>query len=315
MTTAPTPESGCASTRKSGAQPILFYNRYSGAVEEENVYGEAWLRLTYSNPLGKLALHTLVKRALFSHWCGSRMNTPASRKKIQPFIEKYGIPTEEIADPLDNFPHFNAFFARKLTPEARPIAEADDAVVFPADARHMLIPNIAEAKDLYIKGQTFDLPALLQHAELSERFSEGAALISRLCPVDYHRFHFPLAGTPSHSTRLPGFYYSVNPVALKSVPGVLWKNVRTLCLLDTPQCGEVILLEVGATCVGSIVQTYRANQPIAKGAEKGYFLFGGSTTITLFQKNRIRFAEDLIHASAQGQELYAHMGDTLGNVV
>ena len=66
---------------------------------------------------------------------------------------------------------------------------------------------------------------------------------------------------------------------------------------------------IGATCVGSV--KFSANLPknVLKGEELGFFLFGGSCVITLFEKNKITFAEDLINTSSKGIELYAQMGD------
>ncbi len=296
-------------------KPVQFYNRRTRTIETEHVYGEAWLRFIYGNPLGKLALHTLVKRAAFSRWYGKKMDTPQSTQQIRPFIEKYAIPVDEIAEPLDSFKNFNAFFARKLKPQSRPLASSPNAVIFPADARHLLIPDVSAVRDLFIKGQRFDLEALLADVELSRQFSAGSAVISRLCPVDYHRFHFPLDGTPHSTRRVAGDYFSVSPLALSAVPNILWKNVRTLTLLDNTLCGNVLLIEVGATCVGSITQTYTPDRPVTKGTEKGYFTFGASTTITLFQKNTITFSADLVEQSRNGRELYARMGETMGTVL
>ena len=51
---------------------------------------------------------------------------------------------------------------------------------------------------------------------------------------------------------------------------------------------------------------------VAKGDEKGLFAFGGSCVITLFQRGRIRFDTDLVEQSATHTELYAQVGDRLG---
>ena len=65
------------------AEPIQFFNRYTGRLETETVYGEGFLRWTYGNPLGLLALNAFVKRSLFSRWYGWRMNRPGSRAKVE----------------------------------------------------------------------------------------------------------------------------------------------------------------------------------------------------------------------------------------
>ena len=159
-----------------------------------------------------------------------------------------------------------------------------------------------------------DLTALLGDVETAKRYEHGSMLISRLCPVDYHRFHFPCSGVPGAAKQINGPLYSVSPIALRKRPSILWENKREITVLRTSSLGDVILLEVGATCVGSIVQTYTSGSSIAKGDEKGYFRFGGSCFITIFEPGKIRFTDDLIEHSRAGREVYARMGDVAARV-
>jgi len=297
------------------AQPITFYHRAHQRIETEQVYGEGFLRFVYENPLGALPLHALVKRALFSQWYGRRMDAPASRSKVQPFIAQYGTDVSELADAPESFATFNDFFYRKLKPGARPIVTGADEIAFPADGRHLVLPDIAACGDFFIKGTRFDLRALLQDDALAERFARGGMLISRLCPVDYHRFHFPFGGVPGQARAVNGPLYSVSPIALRKRPSILWENKREITLLRTSTIGDVLLLEVGATCVGSIVQTYTPDAAVTKGDEKGYFRFGGSCFMTIFEPGRVRFADDLVKSSAAGREVYAKMGELAARVV
>lgn len=291
---------------------IEFFNRYTGRVEIEQVYGGAWLRFIYGNPLGRLALEALVKRAVFSRWYGWRMDRPASRAKVRPFIEEYGVNAGEFLKRPEDFTSFNDFFYRQLKPGARPVDASPDSVVFPADGRHLGFPDVSQVEGVFVKGQRFDLPALLDDAALAERFRRGTLVLSRLCPVDYHRFHFPAAGTPSHPRVINGPLYSVSPFALRRNLGYLWENKRVITRLETPDAGLVLLIEVGATNVGSIVQTFTPGKPVAKGDEKGYFRFGGSSTATLFEPGRVRLAADLIEQTRLHRELYARVGDAMG---
>lgn len=112
------------------AEPIRYFNRASGELETEAVYGEGFLRWTYENPLGKLSLEAMVKRAGFSRWYGWRMDKPTSASKVLPFIEQYGLNPAEFADSPESFDSFNEFFYRKLNESARPVAAKDDVVVF-----------------------------------------------------------------------------------------------------------------------------------------------------------------------------------------
>ena len=109
-----------------------------------------------------------------------------------------------------------------------------------------------------------------------------------------------------------GPLYSVNPIALRKRIEILAENKRAYTEIDSPEFGKVLMFEVGATCVGSFEYTYSPGVPMQKGAEKGYFKFGGSETITLFEPRRIKLGDDLVENARMGRELYARMGDLMG---
>ncbi|MBC2593682.1 phosphatidylserine decarboxylase [Ruficoccus amylovorans] len=289
-----------------------YFNRLSGRIEHESVYGEAWLDWAYNRPLGRLTVELAAKRTWFSRWYGWRMSRRASAKKVVPFIRKYGLDIAEMQLPPDHFASFNDFFSRRLKPEARPIDPDPATVVFPADGRHLGFANVAQTDRFYAKGQRMDLAKLLGDRALAGRYEGGSMLISRLCPVDYHRFHYPAEGVPGDTLPINGDLYSVNPVCLRRRLSVLWENKRTLTGLQTERFGQILCLEVGATCVGSIVQTHVPGQYTPKGGEKGYFRFGGSMCITLFEPGAVTLAADLLEHSTAGRELYARMGDVAG---
>jgi phosphatidylserine decarboxylase len=67
--------------------------------------------------------------------------------------------------------------------------------------------------------------------------------------------------------------------------------------------------------VGSIFQTFSPSRPAVKGEEKGLFKFGGSCVITIFQAGRIKLDDDLVSHSAEGIEVYARMGDRMGEAI
>lgn len=297
-----------------GVEAIQYFNRHTGTLETEKVYGEGFLRWAYGNPLGALSLDLFVKRPFFSAWYGRRMSTAASAARVAPFIAQYGLDPADFADPPDSFGSFNEFFYRKLKPAARPVDEDPDTVVFPADGRHLGFPQASAIGGVFVKGQRFDLPTLLGDADLAARYADGSLVLSRLCPVDYHRFHFPAAGTPERTTVLPGPLFSVSPIALRKNLAYLWTNHRTLTRLRTGRFGTVLVMEIGATCVGTIAQTYQPDSPVAKGAEKGYFAFGGSSTITVFEPGVIRLEDDLADHSSRSTELYARVGSRMGRL-
>jgi phosphatidylserine decarboxylase len=289
---------------------IRYFNRHTGRQETEQVYGEGFLKFSYGNPLGALPLHAMVKRGGFSRWYGRRMDSPATKAKVAPFIAQYGLDPAEFADSPDSYATFNEFFYRKLKPEARPIA--DTAAVFPADGRHLGFQKATAIQGVFVKGQNFDLARLLGDDALAAKCAEGSLVLSRLCPVDYHRFHFPASGTPGQVKLINGPLFSVSPIALRRRLSYLWENKRTLTKLETSDLGTVLLMEIGATCVGSIHQTFTPGKPVQKGEEKGYFAFGGSSTITIFEPGAVKLAEDLVECSTRQLELYAKVGTAMG---
>lgn len=295
--------------------PIRFFNRYTKQIETERVFGEKWVRRAYENPAGRFFVWLVARRAFFSRWYGYKMNKTVSSLQILPFIASYNLDVEEFAKSPFDYKTFNEFFYRALKPAVRPIAPGDDVAVFPADGRHLGFPDIQKAAGFYVKGSKFSFAELLGDVAVAGRFAGGAMLISRLCPVDYHRFHFPVSGTPGESRLINGWLYSVSPIALRRRLRYLIENKREVTLIESPQFGTVGMVEVGATNVGSIRQTCVPGRAVAKGDEKGLFAFGGSCVITIFQKGRIKFADDLVAQSAQHVELYARMGDRLGEAL
>lgn len=290
-------------------EPVRFFDRYEQRIETEQIYGEAYLRFCYENPLGRLALWAVVKRAAFSRLYGWLMDRPASAGKIGPFLETYGVDPAEFADPPERFASFNEFFSRRLKPGARPICAGDARVAFPADGRHLGFQDLSRTAGFFVKGRRFGLAEFLGDPALAARYEAGTMVLSRLCPVDYHRFHFPVAGVPAPPRPIAGELSSVNPIALRRDIEIFVRNKRVVTRLSSPAFGEVTMVEVGATNVGTIRYTYAPGEAVEKGDEKGYFRFGGSSTVTLFEPGRVRLDGDLVAQTAAGVELYARMGD------
>jgi phosphatidylserine decarboxylase len=293
-------------------EPIRYYDRYDLKTKTEKVYGERWLRFAYDNPVGRLAVWLFIRRRLFSWYYGRKMNARGSDMLIFKFIADYDINASEFARSAFEFKTFNEFFHRALKPESRPIASEPGVAVLPADGRHLAFPDVDRADGFYAKGAKFSLAELLGDEKLASHFAGGSMLISRLCPSDYHRFHFPVSGIPGEARLVRGSLYSVNPIALRRNIKYLVRNKRFITLIESPDFGMMAMIEVGATNVGSIVESFVPGRPAVRGEEKGMFAFGGSCVITLFATGRIIFEEDLVAQSAACVETYARMGDRLG---
>lgn len=292
---------------------IRYIDRVTKKEETEKVYGEFLLKKTYGKGLASHFLRPLfAKIPLFSHLYGWLQKSGRSRAKVEPFIEAFHVDVSEFRDPVSSYRSFNDFFIRHLKPECRPFAAGDDVAILPADARYLVYPRLDKVDGFLVKGRRFSLEKLLQNPSLADRYKEGAMVIARLCPVDYHRFHFPCDCTPGQPRLINGPLYSVNPIALKYNIDILTENKRVITPLSTKRFGTIQYIDVGATCVGSIKQTFTPGKAYAKGDEKGYFEFGGSCLILLFEPGTLQIDQDLLEASERKIEMRALLGQSLG---
>lgn len=287
---------------------IRYIDRATGRLLTEIVPGEQWLKWLYHNPLGKLALNHVVKRKFVSSWYGRLMDSPSSRERIPDFVRSLDIDMDEASLPMEAYGSFNDFFIRELKPEARPIDQTPDVIVSPADGRALAFEGLNGLDGFFVKGQSFSLRDFLRDDALAAKYESGTLMIVRLAPADYHRFHFPASGTISASTPINGDYCSVSPLAVKERLSIYWENKREYSVLATRNAGDILLCEVGATMVGAIVQTYDSNAEVRKGREKGYFKFGGSTVIMLFEKGRASADADIVSNTRKGFETSVRMG-------
>jgi len=287
--------------------PIKYIERASGETKIEKIAGEGWLRWLYNNPIGEVSTATLVKRKFLSDWYGKQMDSPESKDKVAPFVEEYNIDLS-IAQKQE-FESFNDFFIRKLKPNARVIIKDSNIVVSPADGKLLAVADIKN-QDFIVKGYKFNVYEFFQNESLAKKYQDGSLMIIRLCPTDYHRYHFPVNGIVVSENLIEGDYYSVSPIALKKKIELIVLNKRGYCEIETQEFGHVIMSEVAATMVGTMVNTYKGNQ-IEKGQERGYFKFGGSTVILFFEKGSIVIDADLLKNTAQGLETEVKMGEQI----
>ncbi len=288
--------------------PVRYYERETGQLKTEKVAAEKWLVWLYNNPVGEATLWALVRRKLVSSVYGHMMDRPSSVRKIEPFIKEYDIDMDNVRE--QNFSSFNDFFTRELRADARPMNPDPAVAVSPADGKILAYQNIANS-DFIVKGFRFNVETFLQDTALAQNYTNGSLVIVRLAPPDYHRFHFPVGGRVSPVTRIDGWYYSVNPIALREMADILFVNKRAYTIISNPLFGNVVMAEVGATMVGSIVQTFAGNDA-RKGEEKGYFKFGGSTIVLLFENNKIHLDPDLLKNTKSGFETAVKVKERIG---
>lgn len=232
---------------------------------------------------------------------GKKYDDPASKSQIQAFIEFHGLDMSEVLLPVEEFKNFNEFFYRALKPDALPCSAPDNPhiVVSPADCRSVVFNSIADATGIWVKGREFTIKRLLGDAYPLDapRYENGALGIFRLAPQDYHRFHIPVDGILQEPRTIAGEYYTVNPMAIRSALDVYGENVRVICPIDTEIYGRVMVICVGAMMVGSTVITRKEGEHVKRAEELGYFKFGGSTIVLLFEEGKMMFDADLVDNS------------------
>jgi len=263
------------------------------------------------------------------------MDNPKSKENIPAFIKTHNLNVDEMLLPLDQFATFNEFFYRKLKPSARIVDEPDNPKIAlsPADSRMMVFRTLDDSQALWIKGEHFTLSNLFggwdKSGDMAKLFAGGSLVIARLAPQDYHRWHFPVTGSPLKRFPIDGAYMTVNPIAVRKNVDVYTLNKRCICPIETKEFGLVVLIAIAATAVGSInfdncdCKEKKNNQACVDGAcqvgkqvkkfdPHGYFAFGGSTTLVLFQPGVIAFDTDLLRNSDQGLETLVKVGNRIG---
>ena len=205
-------------------------------------------------------LFVLLQKILPKYWLTAFVFWLARRKTawlknflIKQFVNAYNVDTDEILLALpDEFESFNAFFIRELKPGARPIAEAGDAIVSPADGTVSAAGHIEKDQVFQAKGLRYSLADLLatDTAE-ADAYINGAFATIYLAPYNYHRVHAPMSGELLTARYVPGDLFSVNAATVAKLPGLFTRNERLVCHTQT-STGPMVIIFVGAMNVGSI---------------------------------------------------------------
>lgn len=291
---------------------IEYYDRKTGRLCRETVLGDAAIKWAYRTMSGKLFSRLLFGSSLPSRILGWYFDSSLSRGKIAKTISDLKIDESEFVLPKDAFCSFNDFFTRKLKKSVRPFSSDKSAFLSPADGRILVYDNIGSNTRVQVKGIEDSLDNLF--GRKIDAFNGGKVAVVRLCPADYHRYHFPCDGTVVEQVNVKGKYHSVNPFALESKKRIFCINKRTYTLIDTEMFGRFAFMEVGAFGVAGIHQTFTGTR-VKRMQEKGFFYFGGSSIVLVFRKNVIKFDNDLLGNSRKGIETLVQVGETIAHAV
>eukprot|EP01129_Flabellula_baltica_P000691 TRINITY_DN10657_c0_g1_i1.p1 TRINITY_DN10657_c0_g1~~TRINITY_DN10657_c0_g1_i1.p1 ORF type:complete len:553 (+),score=95.56 TRINITY_DN10657_c0_g1_i1:58-1716(+) len=296
---------------------IFVQDRETGEITKEKMpsYIKSAMKFLYNTGVGKsfiksgMGKDTLVNA---SKHMGKVYSEPKSVSEIPAFIKFHNINMDEFERGPDEFVSFNDFFTREIKLDRRPIDPDPNVIVSPADCRLHAYENIETAMRLWIKGRTFSLENLLEDEALIEEFQGCSLVIARLAPQDYHRFHFPVDGQLGDFIYQGDHLYTVNPIGITCSVDVYCENKRISVLMENDIIGKVMYISIGATLVGSTVLTSTENTFVHKGDQHGYFEYGGSTILLLFQRGRITLDEDLLLNSSNKIETLVKMGSRIG---
>lgn len=195
---------------------------------------------------------------------------------------------------------YNDFFSRHLiSPSVRPIGDAE--LVSPADsspAGYWKIDENGYVQDeVRIKThKVYEVGNILgQDSKYKDTFNGGTLTHTFLDAYDYHRYHFPIDGKIVEMKKIKGVnavggHTTYNPeTKLYSLDcnDTSWQIIETRdsIVLDT-KYGKVAILPIGMSqiCSCNFEENLKVGDVVHKGDPLGYFLFGGSDIVMIFEK-------------------------------
>lgn len=241
----------------------------------------------------------------FAKSWGAYLDTPDSAKHVDSFRTNKAFRWDDYMPPPSGYLTFNQFFARHVKPGRRPVDSLCDpmVVVSPADAAFMgqwrvgadSTIDVDDSK-LTLKRLRWSLTQLLEGSPYADRFAGGVVTHSALRTFDYHRWHAPLEGEVLEARVISGqAFLDVKVIEkpdgdavtrqIEAVEGTGYQFLQTrgLVVLSTPS-GLVACLPVGMAQVASVVITAEVGSKLRKGEEMGYFQFGGSDFVMVFEQ-------------------------------
>ncbi|MDH5588910.1 MAG: phosphatidylserine decarboxylase family protein [Gemmatimonadota bacterium] len=274
-----------------------------------------------------LGVHYVVNQApgdalnqdpAFSDWLGevaeawgAFLDTPASAAGIESFTALPDYNVDDYHPGPSGWRTFNQFFAREIKPGKRPIdAPSDDAVIVsPADAIFMGAWPIDENATVTLKGAEWAIADLLDGSPYADAFSNGIYAHTFLRITDYHRYHLPVSGVVKEVRNVHGRVY-IDVVrnedgSLGGANGDTYQfnQERGLVIIDSPTAGLVALVPVGMSFISSVALEPEVGARLRKGDEFGYFQFGGSDIVMLFQDRNIILEAEAGTRYLQGERI------------
>lgn len=289
-----------------------YIERDTGKVRNERLFGDRIVRLLYHGARENAPFLFKMATSSWSSGLLGFINFDLPLGTNRRFLEECGVNLAESLDPPESLDTPRKVFERRIRyEECRPMPDAAWTVVSPADAR-VLVGSFRDTSALFLKEKFFEFEELLgrDKRQWLKEFAGGEFAVFRLTPDKYHYNHTPVAGRVRDIYEIEGDYHSCNPGAVVAVATPFSKNRRVVTIIDTDVeggtgVGLVAMIEVVALMIGQIVQCYSdvgyaAPCPVLpgmflrRGKPKSLYRPGSSTDVLVFQRNRVRFADDIV---------------------
>lgn len=268
---------------------------------------DSWsLNFLYKNLIGRFILKGLIQPPL-TKVAGAYLNSSLSKAMINPFIQKNELQMDEY-EPMV-YRSFNHFFMREIKPEARVLSQEKTVLSAPCDGKATVYPISAD-QTFKIKRSEYALSELLDSTSLAQEWQGGCAVIFRLTPDDYHHYYYIDEGTILAQQEIAGVFHTVQPIAVHNEP-VFSRNAREVTIIETNHFGKIAQIEVGALMVGKI-KNLKNSGGCQRFEKKGWFEFGGSTVILLFQENQVTIDPDIWSNTENNLETIVKFGQIVG---
>jgi phosphatidylserine decarboxylase len=263
---------------------------------------------------------------LFIEQYGCYMNTPGSANGLYSFTNDKTFRIEDFLVPPGGFNSFNSFFSRRIKPGKRPIGTethpydepteghplpptkdvdpisvhenmcSDDIVTVPADSVYKGYWKIGEYGEISIQvskgNKYYSIKELLKGSKYADRFNGGLFTHSYLTVFTYHRYHVPVRGVIKETKVISENVFANvikkdnGDLSATDGTGYQFRQDRALVVIESP-VGLVALLPIGMDFISSCNISVDEGDYVNKGDEFGYFLFGGSDMIMLFEKDSV----------------------------
>lgn len=266
------------------------------------------LKFLYGTTLGRIIVSFLINPWV-SILAGRIMDSKVSALAIKPFLKNSHINMDEYEQ--RKFRSFNDFFTRRIREGKRSIDMEPSHLIAPCDSKLSVYP-ITTAARFCIKNTEYTMESLLKDKSLAKRYEGGIFLLFRLTAGDYHRYSYADSGKKGENIHIDGIYHTVNPIANDHYP-IYKENTREYTILESDCFGSMLMMEVGATMVGRIVNYHGAGS-VQRGQEKGRFEFGGSTLVICLEKGKAIIDADIVHNTENGIETVVKLGQKIGIV-